>query len=488
MKVTYVKKLDGEHKVYDVVNAGPYNNFVIQPNGTTTSNGVVVHNCGLLDEVEFVAGGNAKMEQSKIMQLYRTIKRRMESRYMKMGELPGILFLVSSKKSDHDFLEQYIQQVRTNPNVHVVDQPLWKVKPKSNYSGNFFLLAVGNKVLPSKIIAEHENKDDYIEQGYRVIEVPVEHKQAFELDISAALMDIAGIAMASTSKYIHYDKLMKVISKHRENPFRMDQIVLEFNGPEEIADYMDLSKIHEEDLSSPCFIHIDPSLSGDSTGIAMTTIKGAGSVERLVRGEIQRVNDLVYKMVFGVAIKAVAGSQIPFHKIRQFIYWLRDTLGANVQMVTADSFQSADMLQQLKLNGFETKVISVDRKREPYDMLRNSINEERIDILPQSILEDELVNLEEDKIKGKIDHPINGSKDIADALAGSVAAAAHHPIAVHMMNSGEDAMLIGSGSTEFEQLGNDSWVIEDDDIVDVYDDDALSKMSSHGSNGRVLDW
>lgn len=487
MKVTYVKRLEGEHKVYDILDAGPHNNFVVQPHGST--NGVVVHNCGLLDEVEFVAGGNAKMEQSKIMQLYRTIKRRMESRYMKMGELPGILFLVSSKKSDHDFLEQYIQQVRTNPNVHVVDQPLWKVKPKSNYSGKFFLLAVGNKVLPSKIIADHEAREDYESQGYRVIEVPVEHRQAFELDISAALMDIAGIAMASTSKYIHYDKLMAVISKHRENPFRMDQILLEFAGDTQISDYMDLSKINEEDLASPCFIHVDPSLSGDSTGIVMTTIKGAGVVERLVRGEISTVADLDYRMVFGVALKAVAGSQIPFHKIRQFIYWLRDEVGANIQMVTADSFQSADMLQQLKLNGFETKVISVDRKREPYDMVRNAINEQRIDILPQSILEDELVNLEEDKIKGKIDHPIDGSKDIADALAGSIAAAAHHPVAIHMMNSGSDAMLIGKSGDEFEQLGSgDSWIIDDESIVDVYDDESLEKLGNYGSNGRVLDW
>lgn len=47
MKVSYVKKLDGEHKVYDIVDASPHNNFVVQPHGST-SQGVVVHNCGLL--------------------------------------------------------------------------------------------------------------------------------------------------------------------------------------------------------------------------------------------------------------------------------------------------------------------------------------------------------------------------------------------------------------------------------------------------------
>lgn len=486
MKVSYVKKIDGKHKVYDVVNANPHSNFVVQPNGNS-DNGVVIHNCGLLDEVEFMSGGSAKMEQSKIMQLYRTIKRRMESRYMKLGELPGILFLVSSKKSDHDFLEQYIKQVRFSPNVHVIDQPLWKVKPKSNYTGNFFLVAVGNKVLPSKVIGENESRETYADQGYRVIEVPIEHKQAFELDINAALMDIAGIAMASTSKYIHYDRLQKVVSDKRKNPFRMDQVILDFNDDSQLYDYIDLSRIHEEDLSRPCFIHIDPSLTGDSTGIVMTTIKGSDSVNRLVKGEVQRVNDLLYKMMFGVAIKAVAGSQIPYHKIRQFIYWLRDEVGANIQMITADSFQSADMLQQLKLKGFETKVVSVDRKRTPYDTLRNSINEERIDIVPQSILEEELVELEENKIRGKIDHPVDGSKDIADALAGSVFTASHHPIAIAMMNDGSDASLIGGRVTDDSEEGN-SWVIDDEDVVDIFDDDDLTNMSSHSGRGRVLDW
>ncbi|WJZ23482.1 putative terminase large subunit [Listeria phage LIS04] len=485
MKVSYVKKLDSSHKVYDVVGASPHNNFVVQPQGSSKS-GVVVHNCGLLDEVEFVSGGNAKMEQSKIMGLYRTIKRRMESRYMKMGELPGILFLVSSKKSDHDFLESYIKQVRTNPNVHIIDQPLWKVKPQSNYSGSYFLIAVGNKVLPSKILADHESREQYEKDGYRVIEVPVEHKQAFELDISAALMDIAGIAMASTSKYIHYDKLMSVISKTSRNPFNTDQIVLEFGDNTQISDYFKLSDLNLEDLYTPCFLHVDPSLSGDSTGISLVTVKGSSSVQRLVKGDISSLSDLNLKVIFGIAIKAVQGSQIPFHKIRQFIYWLRDELGANIQTVSADSFQSADMLQQLKLHGFETKVISVDRKRQPYDSLRNAINEGRIEIPPQSILEDELVNLEEDKIKGKIDHPLEGSKDIADAVAGASFAASIHPSVQGYIHSNQDlSMITTKGARSGGVSSGDSWVIDDSSVVGILDDEDLEDLSTPKG---VLDW
>ena len=124
--------------MYDVINATPNNNFIISSTGTN----LVSHNCGMLDEVDFVKGADAKMINSKVMRIYRSVKRRMESRFMRQGELPGILFLVSSKKSEHDFLEQYMMTQKDNPNVFIVDEPLWNVKPKENYCGKTFKVAL----------------------------------------------------------------------------------------------------------------------------------------------------------------------------------------------------------------------------------------------------------------------------------------------------------------------------------------------------------
>lgn len=48
MKIRAIRKIEQENTpVYDVVNANPYNNFLVKTNNKF----VVSHNCGILDEV-----------------------------------------------------------------------------------------------------------------------------------------------------------------------------------------------------------------------------------------------------------------------------------------------------------------------------------------------------------------------------------------------------------------------------------------------------
>ena len=198
---------------------------------------------GFLDEMEFAPGSNPKMELSKIMKLYTTIKRRMESRYMKLGKLPGILFLVSSKKSESDFLEQYLKKNKGKPYLYVVDEPIWVVKAdQGRYSGQYFNVAVGNKYLKSKILSDDEDPAPYKANGQEVIAVPVEHREAFELDINSALMDIAGKALSSSLKYIYYDKLKLCYRDYLKNPFTMDELILGFDDDSQIQEFLLMSR------------------------------------------------------------------------------------------------------------------------------------------------------------------------------------------------------------------------------------------------------
>lgn len=154
MKIKSVKstKLNNPIPVYDVVNAMPYNNFLIH-----TNNGKIVsHNCAMLDEVSFKQGASVIMEQSKIMETYAGVKSRMESRFMVNGKVAGKMFIVSSKKSEYDFLENYIRKQKGKPGVMVCDAKLWDVKPAGSYLGKKFLLAIGGSNKPSKIVPEEE--------------------------------------------------------------------------------------------------------------------------------------------------------------------------------------------------------------------------------------------------------------------------------------------------------------------------------------------
>lgn len=137
--------------VYDVINADPYNNFLI----STSSGYIISHNC-MIDEMNFKAGANVNMEQSKIMETYNGCFERMQSRFLVDGKIAGKMFLVSSKKSEYDFLESYIRKKKDKPNVLVCDAPLWEVKPSKTYSGKMFQVALGGATMPSKIIPEEE--------------------------------------------------------------------------------------------------------------------------------------------------------------------------------------------------------------------------------------------------------------------------------------------------------------------------------------------
>ena len=101
-------------------------------------------------------------------------------------------------------------------------------------------------------------------------------------------------------------------------------------------------------------------------------------------------------------------------------------------MVTSDTFQNADLAQQLQSKGFNYKVLSVDRVNneskqcEPYHYLKSTIYEERITLYDDcNLLTEELISLEKNA-NGKIDHPDNFSKDCADALCGSVYTASQY--------------------------------------------------------------
>lgn len=415
MKVKSVKRVELEtpEPVYDVMNATPNHNFAFRVGNDVYC---ISHNCAVLDEVDFVKGASIQMEKSSVMKMYRSVKRRMESRYAQRGTMPGVLFLVSSKKSEHDFLEQYVKTQVDNEHVLIVDEPLWNVKPSSNYSGERFKVAVGNNYIKSRILSESDDVNAIEKLGYRVIDVPVEHYEPFKLDIDAALMDIAGVSVASTSKFISYDRL-KLNYSDRINPFSSEVLTIGLDDTYEIKDFFTPDLVSDEVRSQPGFIHLDLSLKGDHTGISLVTIDGTKAVDQYTRDDsgvsVENNIDLSYRQVFTIGLEAPTNSEISLEKTRQFIYYLK-SIGFNIQGISADGYQSADTLQQLKLAGFNTKLLSLDRtvKGESvgYLAFRAAINEERLNLLDMtgSRVERELIELEQDGLSGKVDHPTEG--------------------------------------------------------------------------------
>jgi hypothetical protein len=164
------------------------------------------------------------------------------------------------------------------------------------------------------------------------------------------------------------------------------------------------------------------SLSGDKTGIAGVWITGKRPQQA---GSNDPSKELEFKLAFSVSVKAPKGFQVSFEKNRNFIRWLRDR-GFAVKGVSSDTYQSAQIQQQLKSDGFKTKILSVDRVDSttrqclPYAFFKSAIYERHLQMYKDcELLTNEIVSLER-LSDGHVDHPANFSKDQADAVCGAL--------------------------------------------------------------------
>lgn len=376
----------------------------------------------LMDEINF---SNApKGSQRSVLDMYRNLKRRIESRFMSEGIVKGYIFLISSKNTEQDFLDTYIQSLKGSKSIIVIDKPVWEVKPANTYSGERFKVAVGDKTKDSYILKDGDDPQEAIDKGYYIIEPPIEYKTAFEQDINDALKDIAGISAVSTSKLIPYaGRIELCFNEKKRSPFFSEEIQLGLDSVEDIKDFLDDLSILKKDLEKIRFAHVDIGLKGDRLGITVVHRSKSVTVEKYTAsGAIDKVSENIYEVDLMLGIRAIPGSEIPLFKVREFFLWLRTSIGYNFGKITFDGFQSADSMQLLKIAGFNTELLSVDRTDIPYINLRSCILDQRLDSYYNSIVIEELRDLEYDRKAKKVDHPLTkvdgtpGSKDISDSL------------------------------------------------------------------------
>ena len=392
--------------------------------------------CAMLDEADFsrgsIKGSSALDVKNEIMRTYNAIKERMNSRFIKNGVQYGRLFLVSSKRSDQDFIEAYIKKMKAehqDKHMLIIDEPQWVIKPEGTYSKQKFPVAVGNRSLKSMILPDNlkpEEEDAYRKQGYQILWVPINFKQSFILDVNTALMNLAGISVVGTTTFFNYDMFSKCYVNSYKNPFVADVLTIGLNDDLNIAQFFEIDKIPLAVRSMPQFIHIDGALTGDKAGISDVGVSGLKETVQYNGAEEFVSGEMTYKHIFSVDIKAPNGSEISFEKTRQFIYYLRQC-GFNIVGVSLDGFQSADTKQILITQGFDATIVSLDKSPQGYLTLRSAMNDGRLGLIQIPLLEKELIELQRDVQTGKIDHPAEGcfTEDTKIALVDGRTLAIH---------------------------------------------------------------
>ena len=390
------------------------NRIIVKPVVGTIS-GAIGHNVigGLIDEINFgqivqnskqsAEGGT--YDQAEV--LYNSLARRRESRFLKGGKLAGVLCVVSSKRYPGEFTDRKIEEAKTDPTIYVYDKKIWEVKPKGTFSNTTFRVFTGDMARNPRILEDNEKVP--LEDRHLILDVPVNFRKQFERDIMDALRDIGGVSIRSTQPFlINVEKVKQCFGTH---PSILTLGSIDFSK-QKLGFYP--NKIPNPHLSR--FIHADLSLTKDHTGLVMGYVSHFTQMDR---GDGYTEMLPVIHIDFVLNIIPPPGGEIDFSKIRLLIYKLRDS-GTNIRWVSFDGYQSADMIQQLRHKKFQADNQSVDKTPKPYILLKNALYDGRVRIPEHERLYNELISLEWDENKRKVDHPPTKSKDLADCLAAVV--------------------------------------------------------------------
>lgn len=167
------------------------------------------------------------------------------------------------------------------------------------------------------------------------------------------------------------------------------------------------------------YIHVDLAQKKDYCAVAM------GHVDKWVKVQYAENTFETYPHIKIDLLRWWApGTQIglDFADVRNFIVLLRRK-GFNIKLVTFDRWNSNDTMNYLtNEQGIKTDTLSVGNKH--YDDFLAVMYDSRLIGPNEPLLIDELRQLR--WIKGKVDHPRSGHKDLSDAVCGTIWNCAKH--------------------------------------------------------------
>lgn len=365
---------------------------------------------GILDE-----GDSHKVTDRKdyAEQGYTTISSRITSRFQDRG----CLVVIGQMKRATGFMAKKYKLFKKHPDKYAVRLAIWDSMgddfymskcPDGNGGVKKFHYDVSRKmIVPDGFIQQVGTGDGVY------LEIPDLYREQFQNDPEKALRDLAGIPPAVSDPFISLTHKITLARDRwnerfaRESPYQGNRFMSWFRA--------------QDGLKRAAHLDIAYAADGDALGFAMGHVREMVEIDDELKPYI--VIDCLVRM------SAPAGGEIMLSDVRKMIYHLRDDLGFKLETVTMDGFESTDTMQQLGRRRFRASYLSVDRQKIPYQDLKDAIYEERIefpeyivDIRKETgvekveILVKELSELVDNG--RKIDHPIDGSKDVADAVAG----------------------------------------------------------------------
>jgi hypothetical protein len=329
--------------------------------------------CGIIDEGDDYI---STAERDSAMEGYNSIKQRILSRFGNKG----MLGIIGSPKTVDGFMMRMYNNEEEVSNRYKLWVPSWDSKIDTPLlCGRYF--------------------------QYQDIQVPIELQNAFRTDPEGAMRDMcARPALAKQPFFTLYQKIDEMF-EDREAPFNFKD--------DPSKSFLTFKDTLAGDADISYFGHLDLAVNrkkGDKLGFSVGHISGYR--------EIDGVEKPLITIDIAMAITAPPGGEILFDDIKQMIYYL-ESKGFSFDTITADSWNSVDMLQSIRNHGISSAILSVDKEMAPYESLKKAVYENRIKCHQYDLLKKELERLE--LVNGeKVDHPKTFSKDCADSVCGVV--------------------------------------------------------------------
>jgi hypothetical protein len=349
----------------------------------------------VLDEISgFASEVSTGNEQGKTSEnIYKAFRGSVDSRFPDLGKV----VLLSFPRYNGDYISERYEAVIADKEVvskshRFIINPLLPEDDKDNwfeitwdedhiqsykYPGVFALKRPTWEVNPTRKI------DDF--------------KIAFMTDLGDAMMRFACVpTYASDAFFKQADKVRSCMTIR--NP--LDQ-------------FRRFEENFKPDPDKVYYVHADLAQKHDKCAVAIAHVDKWVNVQ--VIKDYQQISPIVVVDAVAYWEPKVEGP-VNLSEVKQWIQNLR-RLGFNIGLVTFDRWQSFDIQNELQAVGMRTETVSVAKKH--YEDMAMLVYEQRLVMPAIELLFEELTELKIMK-NDKVDHPRKKSKDLADAVCGSI--------------------------------------------------------------------
>jgi len=379
--------------------------------------------------------------------LYDTVSRRTKSRFMSSGLPLGKLFLISSAQLPDDFIERRVDEATKDGSlgrtIKYIKKSQWEGKKDVFLSGipvfsnKTFRVEVGSSRKTSRIIDEYDvkqetviKKEDFTITG-KVLNVPVELWQDFYRDVEGSVRDFGGeVTRAIYPFFPDAEVIYDAIDSELVHPWSRQDTTLQDGSRLIIGSLFEVDeetkkwkpKRHPKKAR---YWHIDIALSGDALGLAVVHIGGWKQV--MIAPNV--FEDLpIIEVDLMLRVVAPSNGEISFGNVRAVLLNLKNH-GMYLRFGSLDlKTMSADFMQIMRTKGVPCDHLSVDKDITPYTITKNAFYDSRMMMYEYEPVLTEFSQLEKNSEVNKVDHPPQGSKDVADAVTGATFQAFNHEL------------------------------------------------------------